>query len=364
MLFDPSPKTSKKNFYDRETELERFRDSIEYTSLVVIQGLRRSGKTSFMNVALRESNLPYIILDMRGLPFNPSQSDLLRRTEAAFNQLEEKWISQLQSTLRRMKGVSILGSSISLDWSREGLDLLTLFDRIDAWAKEKDSKFLLAFDEIQLIRGEKSIIRLLAHIIDYNQNICLIVTGSEIGLLFDFLGLGDPESPLYGRHYTEIKMRNFDESQSREFLVTGFREIDIETKEDVIDYAVSKLNGTVGWLTLFGVKCREEKEATKDLVDAVVSDGGKLARSEANKVARYSRRYSIILNHLATTGKASWTQIKRILEIKDEKTLTNAAVSDLLNKLVKASLIEKNDSYSILAPLLREGLINNPLPEK
>ncbi|MBD3207439.1 AAA family ATPase [Candidatus Bathyarchaeota archaeon] len=364
MLFDPSPKISKRDFYDRESELEKFRDSIEYTSLVVIQGLRRSGKTSFMNVALRESNLPYIILDMRGLPFNPSQSDLLRRTEAAFNQLEEKWISQLQSALMRIKGVSILGSSISLDWSREGVDLSTLFDRINSWAEEKNTKFLLAFDEIQLIRGEKSIIRLLAHIIDYNQNICLIVTGSEIGLLFDFLGMEDPESPLYGRHYTEIKMSNFDELQSREFLQTGFREIGIDPPEDIINYAISKLNGTVGWLTLFGVKCSEEKKASKDLVDAVVSDGGKLARSEANKVARYSRRYSIILNHLSTTGKSSWTQIKTILEIRERKTLTNAAVSDLLNRLVKASLLEKNATYSISDPLLREGLLDNPLPEK
>jgi len=277
MLFDPLPKTNKKDLYNREPELIRFKNSIEYSSLIVIHGLRRTGKTSFMNVALRESSHPFIILDMRGLPFNPSQSDLLRRIEVAFNQLEEKWFSQLQAALRRIKGVSVLGSSISLDWSKEGVDLSSLFDRLNSWAKEKNTKFLLAFDEIQLIRGDKGIIRLFAHIIDYNQKICIIVTGSEIGLLFDFLGIDDPESPLYGRHFTEIRMNNFNETQSRDFLTTGFKQIGIDPPEEVIEYAVSRLNGTVGWLTLFGARCRDEREATKTLVDEAVSEGGRLA---------------------------------------------------------------------------------------
>jgi AAA+ ATPase superfamily predicted ATPase len=48
MLFDTAPKTNKRDLYDRETELEKFKDAIEYSSLIVIQGLRRTGKTSFI----------------------------------------------------------------------------------------------------------------------------------------------------------------------------------------------------------------------------------------------------------------------------------------------------------------------------
>jgi hypothetical protein len=364
MLFDTAPKTNKQDLYNRETELEKFKAAIEHSSLIVIQGLRRTGKTSFMNVALRETQQPYIILDIRGLPFNPSQADIVRRIETAFNTLNKKWFSQLQTALRPIKGVTILGNSISLDWSKEGIDFATFFDRVNTWAEEKDTKFLLAFDEIQLIRGNKNLIRLFAHIIDYNQNLCLIVTGSEIGLLFGFLGLDDPESPLYGRHYTEIAIRNFEESESKHFLITGFAQIETKIQEEVLGYAVEKLNGTVGWLTSFGARCRENQEATKAQVDMVASEGGKLARSEAEKIAQYSRRYSVVLNYLAAAKEASWSQIKSIMEAHENRSLTNSTVSDILNKLVKASLIEKNDEYSISDPLLKHGLLENPLPER
>ena len=364
MLFDTAPKTDKQDLFDREAELEKFKSSIAYSSLIVIQGLRRTGKTSFLNVALKESDLPYVVLDIRGLPFNPSQADIVRRVETSFNKLNKKWFSQLQNALKPVKGVSFLGNTVSFDWGREGIDLVTLFDRIDIWSEEKRLKFLLAFDEVQLIRGDKNLIRLFAHIIDYNQNMCLIFTGSEIGLLFDFLGFEDPDSPLYGRHYTEIVMHNFDESESREFLKTGFDQIKIELNEDVLGYSIEQLNGTVGWLTIFGARCRERGEASKEEVDIVVSEGGKLARSEAEKVAKYSKRYSVVLNYLATVKDASWSQIKSALEAHESRSVTNSAVSDILNRLVKLSLLEKNDGYSISDPLLVYGLKENPLPEK
>lgn len=362
MLFDPLPKKDKNDLYNRETELEKFKTTITYSSLIIIQGLRRTGKTSFMNVALQESQQPYIILDMRGLSFNPSQADLVKKLESAFNQLDRKWLTRLISTLKQINGVSLLGNSISLDWSKKGVDLATYFDQINSWAKENGSRFILAFDEVQLIRGDKQILNLFAHIFDYNQNICIVVTGSEIGLLFDFLALDDPESPLFGRHYTEITMRNFSENESKEFLRKGFEQINLNPPDAVLDHAVNKLNGTVGWLTLYGARCRDQNEATMDLVDAVVIEGGKLARSEANKIVKYSQRYGIVLNHLANVGSATWTQIKSILEAREGRTLANSTVSAILNKLVKISLVQKNGAYAIPDPLLIHGLRENPIP--
>lgn len=364
MLFDAAPKTRKEDLYNRETELEKFKNAVKLSPLIVIQGQRRTGKTSFMNVALSETQQPYIILDIRGLPINPSQADIIRRIETAFNKLNQKWLTQLMAALKQIKGVSVLGNSLSLEWGREGIDLAQLLDLIDSWAKEKETKFILAFDEIQYIRGDKNLIRLLAHVIDYNQNLCMVVTGSEIGLLFDFLGLEDPESPLYGRHYTEISMRNFDESTARGFLSTGFTQIDIPIPKEVLDYALQNLNGTVGWLTLYGARCRESGEATKDKVDEVVREGSRLARSEAYNIAKLSPRYSVILNYLSTAKRATWSQIKSIMEAKENRTLPSSTVSDSLNKLVKTSLIEKNGEYSITDPLLSYGLLDNPLPEK
>lgn len=362
MYFDPLPKRNRDDLFDREDELAQFSNALTYSSLIVILGLRRTGKTSFMNVALSESGYPYIILDMRGLSYNPSHAELVRKIESAFNRINRKWFSTIGSAIKRVKGVCILGNSVSLDWSREGVDFADLFDELNSWAEAYDKRFLVAFDEIQLIRGEKNIPRLFAHIFDYCQNVCLVVTGSEMGLLFDFLGFEDPESPLYGRHYTEIKMRNFEHDESMEFLKMGFKQVGISPQRDVMEYAIENLDGIVGWLTLFGARCRDIHEMSKEAVDDVVLEGGKLARVEASKIVQYSARYAVVLNHLARTKKATWSQIKSILEARENRRLPSSTVSDILNKLVKTGLVEKDGGYSIPDRLLERGILENPLP--
>jgi len=64
---------------------------------------------------------------------------------------------------------------------------------------------LIAFDEAQNQRGKlaTNFISLLAHCYDYCSNVNFILTGSEVGLLYDLLGIYDVESPLYGRHLDE-----------------------------------------------------------------------------------------------------------------------------------------------------------------
>lgn len=363
MYFDPRPKTDKADLFDREVELRQFSDVLTYASLIVITGLRRTGKTSFMNVALAESKCPYISLDLRGLSYNPSRAEIVRKLETAFNKIGQKWLSSFLVFLRQVKGVNILGNAISLDWGRTGVDLTNLFDKVDVWAKDHGKRFLMAFDEIQLIRGEKSIPHLFAHIADANRNITLIVTGSEIGLLFEFLGFDDPESPLYGRHYTEIKMRNFEYKEAETFLMTGFQQIGLSSSTEVVNYAIQKLNGIVGWLTLFGAKCRDLNKCGKEIVDEVVAEGGKLARAEALKLARLSHRYGIVLNFLAKVEMASWTQIKATLEAHERRSLPNPTLADILNKLVKTSLIiKKNGKYDIADPLLAHGILQEALP--
>ncbi|MFH2109756.1 MAG: ATP-binding protein [Candidatus Bathyarchaeota archaeon] len=363
MYFDPLPKKNLKDLFNRKEELDKFSKALSYSSLIVIIGLRRTGKTSFMNVALSESDQPYITLDLRSLSFNPSQADIIKKTESAFNNLNKRWLSNIIDALRQVKGVSILGNSVSLDWSNKGIDLPDLFDNVNRWSEENNKRFLLAFDEIQVIRGEKSIPRLFAHVIDYNQNICLVVTGSEMGLLFDFLGFDDPDSPLYGRHYTEIRMHNFDAEESMEYLRVGFKQLGLSPNENVLKYAVDNLDGNVGWLTLFGTRCRDENDASTGIVDSVVMEGGKLSRNEALKLVNYSPRYAVVMNHLARVGRASWSQVKSILEAHESRSLPNSTVSDILNKLVKTSLVEKNEEYGIPDPLMVSGILENPLPE-
>jgi hypothetical protein len=363
LYFETHPKTKREDLFDRTDELESFAHTLDYASLIVITGLRRTGKTSFMNVALAESGYTHISLDLRGLSYNPSRTEIVRRLEVAFRRVEGKRFSKLREALMRVKGVSFPGGEISFDWGKDGIDFVELFDKIDSWAEKQKSKFLVAFDEIQLIRGDKSIPRLIAHVMDTNKNVITVVTGSEIGLLYDFLKFDDPESPLYGRHRVDVKMSNFTSEQAKEFLLEGFRQIDITPQNNVISYAIEKLDGIVGWLTLFGVRCRDIKECNRKMVEITLEEGGKLARSEVLPIIGQSKRYGPILNYLARTEWASWTQIKNMLEVLEHRSLPNSIFTDTLNKLLEMSLINKeNGIYRIIDPILSHGIVQDPFP--
>ncbi|MEM3731415.1 MAG: ATP-binding protein [Candidatus Bathyarchaeia archaeon] len=364
MYFDPRPKTKREDLYDREKELEEFFEALSYASMIVVSGLRRTGKTSFVNVALAECGCPYAILDLRGLPYNPSHADIIRKLEAAFKQVDKKWLSDLVDALRHIKGVSVLGSELSFEWSKKELDLTELFAKIDRWALEKKKKFLIAFDEVQAIRGDKWTLRFLAHVVDAYHNIVVVVTGSEVGALFDFLGFDQPSSPLYGRHFVQIQMKNFSAEMAKEFLAAGFKQIRMKPSAELLEYAVKELDGVPGWLTLFGVRCREKNSCSKEIVDEVASEAGILARDEVMKLITYSRRYGVILNFLSKMGEATWSQIKSAIEIKEGHSITNHTVSTLIRNLTKMSIITVvNGKYTIADSIVTRGIKEHPLPE-
>ncbi|MGQ9719021.1 MAG: AAA family ATPase [Nitrososphaerales archaeon] len=364
MYFDPRPKTKREDLYDREKELEQFLKALSYAPMIVVTGLRRTGKTSFVNVALSECGCPHAILDLRGLPYNPSYADIVRRLEATFRRIDRKWFSDLVDALKHLKGVSVLGSELSFEWGKAGVDLTELFAEIDGWAAKKQRKFVMAFDEIQIIRGDKWMLRFLAHVVDSYHDVVIVVTGSEVGVLFDFLGFDQTGSSLYGRHFVQVQMKNFSANMAKDFLVMGFGQIKLKPPEEVVDYAVQRLDGVPGWLTLFGVRCRDRNACSREIVDEVASEAGKLAREEIMKIVALSKRYGVILNFLVKVGKASWSQIKSVVETKEARSVTNNAVSTLLKNLANMGIVLETDSkYTIADSLLVEGIREEPLPE-
>jgi hypothetical protein len=364
LYFDPRPKNRKEDFYNREKELEQFSNALPYAPLIIISGLRRTGKTSFLNVAMIESSQPYSVLDLRGLPYNPSRADFVRRLDAAFNKIDRRWFSGLSDALKHVRGVSILGNGFSFSWGEDSVDLPELFGEIDTWASKEKKQFLMAFDEIQLVRGDKWIPRFFAHVADSYRNITIVLTGSECGLMFDFLGLDDPNAPLFGRHYVQIQMENFSPKQAEDFLIKGFQQIGLAVSSQVVNCAVKNLDGNAGWLTLFGSICYAKHKSSEEIVEEVVSEAGRLAREEALKLTVISKRYGVVLNYLAGVNQAGWGQIKGEIEANEKHALTNAAISNVLNKLVKSAFIKKTDEkYSIADPLMVKGIKEEALPQ-
>ena len=87
------------------------------------------------------------------------------------------------------------------------LNLYGVLERIDSIGE----RFIIAIDEVQHLRFSNSrYAELIAWAMDELQNMGFILTGSEIGLLEDFLGLHDPESALFGRAHREIRLKRVE----------------------------------------------------------------------------------------------------------------------------------------------------------
>ncbi len=212
-------------------------------------------------------------------------------------------------------------------------------------------RVLIAFDEAQNLRGKlaTNFISLSAHCYDYCSNVSFILTGSEVGFLYDLLRIDDAESPLYGRHLDEVKVSRFDRELSLEFLNAGFRESGLEVSNNVLEYAVSKLDGIAGCLTEFGLQSLKSKP-TKQLIDEVFS---KAAKTSINEVAHFSKQYLDVVEAIGM-GKDRWSDIKRFIYAKRRRDIYDAELSRYLTKLKKRGYIIslENGQYRLLDPIL------------
>jgi AAA+ ATPase superfamily predicted ATPase len=360
LYFDPRPKTRREDLYNRDKELKALEKALSRrTPLTVVCGIRRLGKTSLIFVALREH--PHVIIDLCGVNPN-SRESLYRRIEASINIFFSKnknlWYA-LKDKLRHVSGVQVMGTGVALSWGEKRADLIEIFRILE------EHDVILAFDEVQNLRGPmgKELAEILAHLYDYT-NLRMILTGSEIGLLYDFLGVNNPKAPLYGRYFTEIRLERFDRDTSLDFLRKGFQQVGIDADEDVLEYAWEKLDGIVGWLVLFGVKCMETN-VSKEVADKVLKEASKLVLDEFKNFLSKHRpaeeRYVTVMAALAE-GRRTWSELKNFLERREGRTLPDSTLSRILNALVKASFVEKvvegrNVYYRIADPVLKSCFV-------
>ncbi len=358
MLFDPRPKQNKKDLFDRENELSQFEESIQKSPLTVVTGIRRLGKTSLVLVGL--SNKPSVIIDLRGVA--QSREGLYRRIEFGLNEFFKQhsniW-KKIKDQLNRITGVQAMGFGVSVSWGAKKADLVQLLKTLE------DFDVVLAFDEVQYLRGPigKELAEVLAHLYDHSR-LRMVVTGSEVGLLYDFLGIEKPEAPLYGRHFREVKLSRFNKTLSRKFLEKGFEQIGIQAEHDLIEQACSQLGGIIVWLVNFGLKC-QEKGPFEQIILEVLEDASKLLLTEFNKFLEKHRPGDKRIREIARAiarGENTWTKIKAFVEQKERATIPDTSLNRAINALLKASYIEKtidgrNIHYGLADPVLAHALL-------
>ncbi len=340
MLFDERPKERREDLYNREVEIEKIKESIG-RPLILVTGIRRIGKTSVIRVALNEIDETKIIVDVRGLPENYSRLHLYSKLAEALS----KTSNRILEALKHVRGVSIMGLEVELTWrGRDMLTLPSLFDALD------DIGAVIVFDEAQNLRGplSREFLESLAHAYDYCRNLTFILSGSEVGLLYDLLKIDDPSSPLYGRYFVEVELERFSRKESIDFLEKGFSEAGKNVPVSLIEEAVDLLDGIPGWLTFYGARCLEGKCNPKE----VLSLATRLARRELeNLLKNRPVRYKHVLKAIAE-GARSWSEVKGYLERVENKTISKSVLSNILRNLEKMSIIK---DYEFQDPIYREA---------
>ena len=363
MLFDRRPKIRGEDFYDRREELQLFFKGVEAgEGLIIVYGVRRAGKTSLVYVGLSELGIPFIPIDVRGFLADPSFLspqillgvvwEVLKRYESYQGRVKEF----LSDVLEYVESLDLGMLKLRIREKRGELPTKVL-EHANRWAKKRKTRVVIILDEAQELRAYPRWRDLLAWSIDTLENVTFVVTGSEVGVLSDFLKLSDPNSPLFGRARLEIKLSKFSREQSIDFLKKGFNEAGIAVKEEEIEDTVDKLNGIVGWLSLYGYYRVTYGLTHVKALKHVEEDAAKLLASELEKIVKYSPKRYIAILRAISLGLKSWSEIKHLTE-GSTGYIPDNRFNSLLQNLVKYSFIEKteNGEYKPIETLLPKAV--------
>jgi AAA+ ATPase superfamily predicted ATPase len=361
MLFDLAPKTSRKDLYDFNEELEKLYKDYVNARLVAVVGPRRAGKTSLILTFLNEYRIPHVFFDCRtvslsdyGVTFR-SFAEVFSNAINSFLDKHTVFKNRLLNFLRGLKGVEVDASlaRIYLRWKREErFSVVALLERLNAFAESEGMRLALVLDELQeLSQLNLNFSKLLAYVYDHLKSIVVFVSGSQVGLLYDMLGVDDPESPLYGRLISEVRVRKLAREESIDFLERGFGEVGLVVDRRLIEEVVERLNGLIGWLTFFGWSYVNGLRDLESVVDAA-------SRQEALEVRRFlsrsrsEKRLRTMLK-LVSQKPMRWGELKKALEFSEGVEVDDHNFNSLLQKLIKAGLVEKRgENYLVSDPVI------------
>ncbi|MEM1772079.1 MAG: ATP-binding protein [Ignisphaera sp.] len=354
MLFDPKPKRRREDLFDFDEEFSTLKRFLGQ-HLLVVTGLRRTGKTSLILTVLEESNTPYIFVDLRGVV--RSWRDLYEVLSGSLSEFMSRisrfrgFYESLIKILSIIRGVYISGVGVEFSWGRDRPLLTQLFTALDKVAEEHGVKVVVVFDELQRAIGSVAVAlqNALAYSYDHLRSISFVISGSEMGVVYRFLK--DPEAPLYGRAYLEVKTRRLSREEAVEFLEKGFNELNYRVDRGEIDEAVDKLDGVIGWLTYYGYSTVFQGKNLEDVWREAVE----LARKELENFLEYRvsrERYRRILR-LLSSGVREWGRLKAKLEEVEGKPISDRVIYEILYTLRNHSIIDSENKF--LDPLAEEA---------
>ena len=351
MLFDPSPKESRKDFFDREKEIEQL-ESLK-SRVVLILGLRRTGKSSLVKIVLNDLNLPYVYIDLRRFEEMPNMTyrDLIRETEREVNRLKYRYPG-IVNFLRGLKGVGVMGNEVRFSWGKDRLSFSDLLVSLNDWAEDKVLVVIDEAQELGKLRGV-DLLPSFAYSYDNLKKVKIVLTGSEMGLLHRYLKTKDPDSPLFGRAMSEVQLKPFRRNEAIDFLKRGFEEQRVQFREYEMVY--EEIGGIPGWLTYFGFTYTESRDLERSL-KKTLDHAKKLVLKEFENFLvdkqTASKRYYTVMRVMAGCG--TWSEVQRSLEAQEGVRISDSTLYNYLTHLADSSWIVKEKGlYCPTDPLIK-----------
>jgi AAA+ ATPase superfamily predicted ATPase len=118
------------------------------------------------------------------------------------------WDKRILKYLRRIRSLRIHEVEVKFSLGKERPSFSSILEALEDWAEDEGKRIVMIIDEAQEFIRMKgySILPLIAYAYDNLKHISFVFAGSKIGLLYRFLRVNDPESPLYGRYIERIEL--------------------------------------------------------------------------------------------------------------------------------------------------------------
>jgi len=170
-----------------------------------------------LKVFLNESGYPHVYVNARRLSeYNYTAAGLYRLLSEALTRTRVS--TRLIEYPRGLRGVDVkvlgTGVSVEFNWRKQEPPIPSLLEKFDELAEDDGTYFLVVVDEareLRFLRGYNKVD--FRQIIAYSyNNLCytkLILSSSELGLLYEFLEFNNYTSPLYVRVRDELVLSRF-----------------------------------------------------------------------------------------------------------------------------------------------------------
>jgi uncharacterized protein len=358
-LFDLAPKDSPKALFGRGPELAELARLVESRRWVAVLGPRMVGKTSLVKALRTRLRRPGVYVNLWGVR---SVQGLVAGLISGLNE-SASLRARLARAARRVDGFSVGPSGLSIDAPRPPLksawELLNLLG-----TESRDC--IVVLDEIQeLSSSSGKLLELLGNVFNTRPNIVFVFTGSRVGLIRTLL---EPTttSPLYGRSPVALSLGPFDRPTSTQFLIRGAAEAGFRLSDEDVSAAVQgPLDGTPGWLTLYGNHVAIQGLSPYQALTATIREGKKAAEAD---IAHFlsSREASLFWPALkAIATGAGWGTIRDQMDRASGQDTNDATVQRVIRALESNFIARRLEGrYELIDPMIRTYVLEAGRPPK